>query len=108
MTATMPIAGTRYKSWNRDISSGRKMSATTCTVCKTLLGELTAACMAKANMIDMLDKALSSDLHADFQLIVDDLNATRIALDLANEQYRQHVASHAERSPSTLTAGWSS
>jgi len=108
MTATLPIAGTRYKSWNRDISSGSKMSATTCTVCKTLLGELTAASIANALMIDMLDKALWSDPHADFQAIVEDLNAARIALDLANEQYRQHVASHGKSgNQSTLTAGWS-
>jgi len=109
MTATMPIAGTRYQSWNRDFSYGPKMSATTCAVCKTLLSELTANSIAKAVMIDMLDKALCSDPHADFQSIVEDLNAARIALDLANERYRQHVASHAEESgnQSTFKAGWS-
>jgi hypothetical protein len=57
-------------------------------------------------MIDLLDKALWSDPHADFQSLVEALNVTRIALDLAKEQYRLHAASHAEQSAnrSTLAA----
>ncbi len=85
------------------------MSAPTCTVCRALLAELTAVAIAKAHMIDLLDNALWSDPHADFQSIVQDLNAARMALELADEQYRQHVASHAEHSAPrpTLAAGWS-
>src|SRR5690242_4071168 len=105
MTATLPIAGAFYRSWNRHISSGPRTSAMTCTVCEALLDELKKSSLANARMIDLLDNALSSNPHADFQSLVEALNVTKIALDLANEQYRQHVATHGEQS--TLSAGWS-
>ena len=80
----------------------------TCTVCEALLDELTKSSRANAHMIELLDKALWSNPHADFQSLVEALNVTRIALDLANEQYRHHVATHAEQSANrTWTAGWS-
>ena len=79
----------------------------TCTVCEALLDELTKSSIANAHMIEVLDKALSSNPDADFQSLVEALNVTRIALDLANQQYRQHVASHGEQSTNTMSAGWS-